>query len=1035
MEELLPEPKHPQNETEKSQCPYCSMQCTMQVDKRDDQLSVTPNQQDPIVQGRWCIKGMHAHVHALDEDRLKHPLLRKNGRLEPVSWEEALEWFRQQVEKTQAIYGKDAVSVFGGGSLTNEEAYLLGKFARVALETRYIDYNGRYCMSSAATAANQAFGVDRGMTNPLEDIAKTGCLILAGTNIAECQPTMMPYILEAKANGATVIVIDPRKTKTARHADIHLPVRPGTDTALVNGMLKTLLDEGYSDPSFIRKHTRGFDKLAAHLESVSLSEVAMITGVSKEKIQRAAQAFGQAATGMVFTARGVEQHTTGVRNVRNFINLVLLTGKVGRPGCGYGAVTGQGNGQGGREHGQKADQLPGYRLIQNPEHRRAVANVWGVDEKRLPGAGVSATEMFRLALEKKIRGMVVLSSNPVVSNPDSRQTEKALDQLDFLVVIDLFLSETAKKADLVLPGASYMEGEGTMTNLEGRVLLRRAVRKAPGEAKPDWMILTEMAKALGKETFFPYFKAETIFEELRRATQGGIADYSGMDYRRIEKENGVFWPCPKEDAPGVERLFEDGRFFHPDGRARFLAVPHHAPPEPTDEQYPLTLTTGRLMHHYLTGVQTRRTPALNEQAPEPLLYIHPDTAKEWLLEDGKKACIRSRRGEIHLKVRADPAIRRDTVFVPMHWGGEKGVNRLTLPELDPESRMPSFKACAVRVEPCKVNYQNDRPLKGEKEMNEKKKLVLIGNGMAGVQVIEHVLKLTKEDYEITIFGKEPHPNYNRILLSKVLAGDTEMSDIILNDWDWYEQNGIRLHSGCEVIRIDTQNRVVYAEGGVSAPYDQLVLATGSLPLMLPLPGVDKEGVIAFRNIKDCQIMMKASQKYRKAAVIGGGLLGLEAARGLLNLGMEVDVVHIFNDLMERQLDSTASRMLKETLEQQGMRFLMEKQTESILGEKRATGLRFKDGTDLKADLVVMAVGIQPNVALAKQAGLEVNRGIVVNDYMETSIPNIYALGECAEHRGMVYGWSPPIGNKAQFWPNGCAEWRHHPIKDRYWQHS
>lgn len=292
-------------------------------------------------------------------------------------------------------------------------------------------------------------------------------------------------------------------------------------------------------------------------------------------------------------------------------------------------------------------------------------------------------------------------------------------------------------------------------------------------------------------------------------------------------------------------------------------------------------------------------------------------------------------------------------------------------------------------------------------MAKRKKLVLVGNGMAGVNVVEHILKLAPDVYDVIIFGKEPHPNYNRILLSSVLAGDTDMKEIVINDWDWYERNGIQLHAGHEVTRIDQDQRKVFTDGGLSASYDELILATGSEAFMLPLPGADKEGVIAFRDMEDCEAMIDASRTYRKAAVIGGGLLGLEAARGLLNLGMEVDVIHIFDHLMERQLDPPASRMLRAELEKQGMRFWMEKETERILGRSRVTGLRFKDGSSLETDLVVMAVGIKPRVQLAKQSGLTVNRGIVVNDYLAASAAHIHAVGECAEHRGTVYGLVAP----------------------------
>lgn len=651
------------------------------------------------MQGKMCVKGMEAHTPSLSAERLKVPLLRKNGKLVPVSWRTAMNWFRRKVARLQQSYGRDAIGVYGGGSLTNEESYLLGKFARVALGTRFIDYNGRFCMSSAAAAGNQAFGIDRGMTNPLSDIPFAKCLILAGTNIADCQPTMMPYLRKAKANGAYIIAIDPRVTGTTKLADLHLQVKPGTDAALVNGMLKVIVDEGYANWDFIERHTSGVAELVEYLESVKLSEVAELTGVPEELIVQAARAYGQADTGMVFTARGVEQQATGVRNVRNFINLVLATGKIGKQGCGYGAVTGQANGQGGREHGQKADQLPGYRLIEDPSHRKYIADVWGVKETSLPRKGVSAYEMFEAVMNDELRGLIVMSSNPVVSNPNAHLVEEALRKLDVLVVVDLFLSETAELADLVLPGSSFLEDEGTMTTLEGRVMLRRAVRPLPGEARLDWRIICDMAQALGKSKGFRYASAQEIFDELRLASKGGIADYYGISYERMEQEKGVFWPCPSTAEPGMVRLFEDQRFYHPDGKAKFISVPHATAPEPTTDQYPLTLTTGRVMQHYLSGVQTRRTPALHSKVPEPYLQIHPETALRCQIANGEKARVVSRRGEIVVTVKVSADIRPDTVFVPFHWGGEHCINRLTLPELDPQSRMPAFKACAVRVMP------------------------------------------------------------------------------------------------------------------------------------------------------------------------------------------------------------------------------------------------------------------------------------------------------------------------------------------------
>jgi len=686
-----------------TQCPFCSVQCKITVEEvaalaAGRAAFRAEGAFNAASEGRLCVKGKNAHQHATSRERLTDPLLKVDGQFVRVSWEEAIGTIRDKWTEIRAEYGNDAIGVYGGGSLTNESAYLLGKFARVALRTKYIDYNGRFCMSAAASAGVKAFGIDRGLTNALSEIPLAECIVLAGTNIAECQPTLMPYFTKAKENGAFLIVIDPRRTGTAELADVHLQVRPGTDAALANGLLKIVLDEGLNDEAFIRSRTNGFEELREHAAAIDLREIAELSGVAEADIRRAAIAYGKAKTGMIFTARGVEQHNDGHMAVRGFLNLALATGKIGRPGCGYGAVTGQGNGQGGREHGQKADQLPGYRLIENEKDREYIAGVWGIDPAELPGKGVSAYEMMELVHGRDIRSLLVMGSNPIVSNPNAGKVEEGLAGLDFLVVADLFLSETAKLADIVLPVTSYMENAGTMTNLEGRVLLREAVRPAPGEAWHDWRILGELAEALGRGDKFDYADAEQIFEELRLASRGGVADYYGITYDRLRREEGVYWPCPSPDRPGVARLFENG-FAHPDGRAVFALPESRAPEEEPDEDYPLRMTNGRVLSHYLTGVQTRRSPALAAREIENVLEIHPRAAGLHRIEDGELVRVASRRGAFVVRCKVTADIREDTVFVPMHWGGVQNVNLATNPALDPFCRMPDFKTSAVRVEP------------------------------------------------------------------------------------------------------------------------------------------------------------------------------------------------------------------------------------------------------------------------------------------------------------------------------------------------
>ncbi len=686
-----------------TQCPYCSMQCKMQLIEQkiiSRKKQKTIGKDNPTSQGRLCVKGMNAHQHALHHDRLKQPMRQINGEFEPITWDEAYRIIQKQFEQIQSEDGKDALSVYGSASVTNEEAYLLGKFARVALETKHIDYNGRLCMASAATGANMTFGMDRGFTNTLQEIPNTRCIILAGTNIAECQPTIMPYFEKAKENGAYIVAIDPRETSTTKLADLHIKNIPGTDVAIANGVLKILIDLDLIDHAFIEERTEDFSEVKEYIQTIKLDDIAKTTGVSLDDLYQIALVFGRESSGMIFTARGVEQQINGTETVRSFLNLLLATGKIGKRNSGYGAITGQGNGQGAREHGQKADQLPGYRLIENPEDRQYIADVWGIKEQNLPRKGVSAYEMFEKIIAGDITSMFVMCSNPIVSNPNANLIKKALQKLKFLVVSDLFLSETAKLADLVLPATSYLEDEGTLTNVEGRVMLREASYPIQGEAKQDWEILCDIAQRLGKGKYFDFSNAEEIFEELRIASKGGKADYSGITYDRLRQEQGILWPCPSEDHAGTDRLFEDS-FARENGKAKMAVIPYQSidnKPAVTQE-YPLYLTTGRVMSHYLTGEQTRKSPSLAARDFEAFLEIHPQTAEKYEIEADSLVRVTSEKGWVIVRCRLSTSIRKDTVFVPFHWTEKQNVNRLVSDQLDPYCRMPGFKMSVVRLSP------------------------------------------------------------------------------------------------------------------------------------------------------------------------------------------------------------------------------------------------------------------------------------------------------------------------------------------------
>ncbi|MFC8849294.1 MULTISPECIES: molybdopterin oxidoreductase family protein [unclassified Micromonospora] len=679
-------------------CPYCALQCGMTLRETDGRVEVLPRQ-FPTNRGGLCQKGWTAAELLDHPDRLTTPLVRDagTGQLRPASWAEAMERIVGGVRAVQDRHGRDAVAVFGGGGLTNEKAYALGKFARVALRTRHIDYNGRWCMSSAAAAGNRAFGVDRGLPFPLADLGRARTLLMVGANPAETMPPLMRHVADQRAAGGTLIVVDPRATATARQADLHLQPVPGTDLAVANALLHIALTEGFVDRAYVAERTTGFDEVRRTVAGYWPAEVERLTGVPVADLEATARALATAGGAIILTARGAEQHAKGVDTVTAFINLALALGLPGRPGSGYGCLTGQGNGQGGREHGQKADQLPGYRSIADPAARAHVAGVWGVPADELPGPGVPAYQLLdSLGTPAGPKALLVFGSNPVVSAPRAARIEGRLRDLDLLVVADLVRSETAELADVVLPTAQWAEEDGTMTNLEGRVLRRRAVRTPPPGVRTDLAIIADLADRLGTKAGFSDDPAE-VFAELRRASAGGVADYAGVTYDRIDATGGVFWPCPDPDAPDTPRLFADA-FPTPDGRARFRAVDHRPAAEEVCAEYPLRLTTGRVLAQYQSGAQTRRVAALRRAAPGAFVELHPDLAARLGVGDGEEVRVTSRRGELRAPARLTPTIRPDTVFAPFHWGGAARANSVTNDAVDPVSGMPEFKICAVRVE-------------------------------------------------------------------------------------------------------------------------------------------------------------------------------------------------------------------------------------------------------------------------------------------------------------------------------------------------
>lgn len=692
----------------------------------------------PTNKGGLCQKGWTSASVLGASDRLTTPLVRgADGELRAASWDDALDLIAERATTIAAEHGRDAVAVFGGGGLTNEKAYALGKFARTVLRTANIDYNGRFCMASAAAGANRAFGLDRGLPFPLADLGGAQAVMLLGSNLAETMPPSLQHLAGARERGG-LIVVDPRRSATAAltadGAGVHLQPVPGTDLVVLLALLHVVWAEGLGDTTYLEARTSGADAVRRSVAAWWPERAEQVCGIDAAELRRvarllaAASPAGGGAGAYILTGRGVEQSTQGTATVTAAINLALALGLPGRVGSGYGAVTGQGNGQGGREHGQKADQLPGYRKIDDPAAREHVARVWGVDPASIPGPGLPAVELLRRLAAPAGDGapagpkmLFVHGSNLVVSAPNSTRVTANLQALDFLVVCDFVPSETARLADVVLPVTQWAEEEGTMTSLEGRVIRRRRALAAPVGVRSELDILADLAARLGSSVHFGTDPAE-VFDELARASAGGPADYSGLSHARLdaEPEPGLFWPCPAPVAsaelsaeslaepavsggaglptphPGTPRTFLDS-FPTPDGRARMIAVDHVGPSDDLRPDAPLYLITGRVLQHYQSGAQTRRVSELAEAQPGPFVEIHPVLALTLGIDEGASVRLATARGAIVAGARLTTAVRPDTVFMPFHWAGPGSVNRITTDATDPISGMPEFKVCAVDV--------------------------------------------------------------------------------------------------------------------------------------------------------------------------------------------------------------------------------------------------------------------------------------------------------------------------------------------------
>jgi formate dehydrogenase alpha subunit len=668
-------------------CGYCGCGCGLYLEVLDGELVGTmPCKTDPVSQGGLCIKGWNVHEFVNSGERLSKPLLKKGDQFSEVTWDKALQVTADALKKIRDKSGPDSIAFLSSAKCTNEENYLLQKLARAVIGTNNIDHCARLCHSSTVAGLAAAFG-SGAMTNTIDEIEGARCILVIGSNTTEAHPLIGSRILKAKEKGAQVIVADPRKIHLAGYADIFVRQNLGTDVALINGIMNVILKEGWHNSTFIKERTEGFEKFQKVVETYTPEKVEAITGVHAEDIRRIAETYARSESSTIVYAMGITQHITGVDNVKSLANLAMLCGHIGRESTGVNPLRGQNNVQGACDMGALPDVYPGYQTVTDLKNAENFGKAWNT--KLSTKSGLTLTEMVKAAAAGEIRAMFILGENPMVSDPDIQHVKEALKSLDFLVVQDIFLSESSKLADVVLPGVSFAEKDGTFTNTERKVKRVRKAIEPVGDSRQDWQIICDLSTRMGYE--MSYEDPSQIMEEIAKVTPS----YGGIHYDRID-EDGLHWPCPNREHPGTPYLHKD-QFSR--GLGLFHPVEYLPPGELPDDEYPFMLTTGRVYVHYHTGTMSRRSPSLNKEIEEGYVEINPKKAKELRISQGERIKIRSRRGEIEIKADLSERVERDTLFIPFHFA-ESAANVLTNPAVDPIAKIPEYKVCAVRIEKC-----------------------------------------------------------------------------------------------------------------------------------------------------------------------------------------------------------------------------------------------------------------------------------------------------------------------------------------------